>query len=35
MNLGNQKLFSDAFCLNYLHAMTLHGLLGHCIKQFC
>lgn len=27
--LGKQKLFSDAFCLNYLHIMTLHGLLGH------
>ncbi|GIN88312.1 hypothetical protein J6TS2_46980 [Heyndrickxia sporothermodurans] len=29
LNLGKQKLFSDAFCLNYLHIMTLHGLLGH------
>ncbi|MBS4214887.1 MULTISPECIES: DUF3231 family protein [Neobacillus] len=27
--LGKQRLFSDAFCLNYLHVMTLHGLLGH------
>ncbi|MEH7419168.1 DUF3231 family protein [Neobacillus drentensis] len=27
--LGKQRLFSDAFCLNYLHIMTLHGLLGH------
>lgn len=26
---GNQRLFSDIFCLNYLHIMTLHGLLGH------
>ncbi|MFS0638376.1 DUF3231 family protein [Mesobacillus foraminis] len=26
---GKQRLFSDAFCLNYLHIMTLHGLLGH------
>ncbi|WP_175638426.1 DUF3231 family protein [Metabacillus schmidteae] len=23
------RLFSDIFCLNYLHIMTLHGLLGH------
>ncbi|MGE6258103.1 DUF3231 family protein [Heyndrickxia sporothermodurans] len=29
LKLGKQKLFSDAFCLNYLHVMTLHGLLGH------
>lgn len=27
--LGKQRLFTDAFCLNYLHIMTLHGLLGH------
>lgn len=27
--LGKQKLFSDAFCLNYLHIMTIHGTLGH------
>ncbi|WP_160726043.1 DUF3231 family protein [Bacillus sp. USDA818B3_A] len=27
--LGKKRLFSDAFCLNYLHVMTLHGLLGH------
>ncbi|MED3564418.1 DUF3231 family protein [Bacillus xiapuensis] len=27
--LGKQRLFSDAFCLNYLHIMTLHGLIGH------
>ncbi|MRX73488.1 DUF3231 family protein [Bacillus lacus] len=27
--LGKQKLFTDNFCLNYLHVMTLHGLLGH------
>jgi hypothetical protein len=26
---GKQRLFTDAFCLNYLHTMTLHGLLGH------
>ncbi|WP_423798240.1 DUF3231 family protein [Neobacillus sp. SAB-20_R2A] len=26
---GKQRLFSDAFCLHYLHVMTLHGLLGH------
>ncbi|GLB61636.1 DUF3231 family protein [Cytobacillus sp. NCCP-133] len=24
-----QRLFTDVFCLNYLHIMTLHGLLGH------
>jgi hypothetical protein len=23
------RLFTDIFCLNYLHVMTLHGLLGH------
>jgi len=26
---GAQRLFSDTFCLQYLHIMTLHGLLGH------
>ncbi|WP_312093511.1 DUF3231 family protein [Niallia sp.] len=26
---GKQRLFTDIFCLNYLHIMTLHGLLGH------
>jgi hypothetical protein len=26
---GKPKLFTDIFCLNYLHIMTLHGLLGH------
>jgi hypothetical protein len=26
---GKQRLFTDIFCLNYLHVMTLHGLLGH------
>ena len=29
LNKGAKKLFSDIFCLNYLHIMTLHGLLGH------
>ncbi|MGM7721688.1 DUF3231 family protein [Metabacillus sp. Hm71] len=29
LNKGARKLFSDIFCLNYLHIMTLHGLLGH------
>ncbi|MEH7098470.1 DUF3231 family protein, partial [Neobacillus vireti] len=24
-----KRLFSDTFCLNYLHIMTIHGLLGH------
>jgi hypothetical protein len=27
--LGKQRLFTDAFCLNYLNLMTIHGLLGH------
>jgi hypothetical protein len=26
---GAERLFSDIFCLNYLHIMTLHGLIGH------
>ncbi|GKU81312.1 DUF3231 family protein [Niallia sp. NCCP-28] len=26
---GKQRLFTDIFCLNYLHIMSLHGLLGH------
>ncbi|RBP87893.1 uncharacterized protein DUF3231 [Cytobacillus firmus] len=26
---GKQRLFTDIFCLNYLHIMTLHGMLGH------
>jgi hypothetical protein len=26
---GKQRLFTDIFSLNYLHIMTLHGLLGH------
>jgi hypothetical protein len=29
LNPGAQRLFSDTFCLHYLHIMTLHGLLGH------
>ncbi|MBS8266368.1 DUF3231 family protein [Mesobacillus boroniphilus] len=29
INKGAKKLFSDIFCLNYLHIMTLHGLIGH------
>jgi hypothetical protein len=29
LNKGTEKLFTDIFCLNYLHIMTLHGLLGH------
>ncbi|WML58581.1 DUF3231 family protein [Neobacillus sp. PS2-9] len=28
-NKGAERLFTDIFCLNYLHVMTLHGLLGH------
>ncbi|MFD1361384.1 DUF3231 family protein [Lentibacillus salinarum] len=26
---GAKRLFSDIFCLHYLHIMTTHGLLGH------
>jgi hypothetical protein len=26
---GAKRLFSDIFCLHYLHIMTLHGLVGH------
>ena len=26
---GTERLVTDIFCLNYLHIMTLHGLLGH------
>lgn len=29
LNPGKPRLFTDIFCLNYLHVMTLHGLLGH------
>ncbi|WP_010530319.1 DUF3231 family protein [Lentibacillus jeotgali] len=29
LNRGAKRLFSDIFCLHYLHIMTLHGLLGH------
>jgi hypothetical protein len=29
LNKGSKRLFTDIFCLNYLHVMTLHGLLGH------
>lgn len=29
LNKGTERLFSDTFCLHYLHIMTLHGLLGH------
>lgn len=29
INIGADRLFSDIFCLNYLHIMTLHGLIGH------
>lgn len=29
INQGAGRLFTDLFCLNYLHVMTLHGLLGH------
>jgi hypothetical protein len=29
LNKETERLFSDVFCLHYLHVMTLHGLLGH------
>ncbi|MFB5198568.1 DUF3231 family protein [Neobacillus sp. KR4-4] len=29
LNEGAGRLYSDIYCLNYLHIMTLHGLLGH------
>jgi hypothetical protein len=29
LNEGAGRLFTDIYCLNYLHMMTLHGLLGH------
>ncbi|RSD28665.1 DUF3231 family protein [Mesobacillus subterraneus] len=29
LNKGAERLFTDTFCLNYLHIMTLHGLVGH------
>ncbi|WP_045516758.1 DUF3231 family protein [Neobacillus niacini] len=29
LHKGTKRLFTDIFCLNYLHIMTLHGLLGH------
>ncbi|WP_078379266.1 DUF3231 family protein [Sutcliffiella halmapala] len=29
LNKGAERLFTDIFCLNYLHIMTLHGLTGH------
>lgn len=29
LNKGTPRLFTDIFCLNYLHVMTLHGLTGH------
>lgn len=29
LNLNAKRLFTDIFCLHYLHIMTLHGLIGH------
>lgn len=29
LNKTNKRLFTDIFCLHYLHIMTLHGILGH------
>jgi hypothetical protein len=34
LNSGSERLFSDLFCLNYIHIMTIHGLLGH-ISSLC
>jgi hypothetical protein len=32
INLNVARLFSDIFCLHYLHIMTIHGLHGHMIS---
>ncbi|MFC7062641.1 DUF3231 family protein [Halobacillus seohaensis] len=29
LNKGTKRLFSDIFCLHYLHIMSVHGLIGH------
>lgn len=29
LNESNDRLFTDIFCLHYLHIMTLHGIAGH------
>ncbi|UJL46152.1 DUF3231 family protein [Virgibacillus sp. NKC19-16] len=29
LNKGAKRLFTDIFCLHYLHIITSHGLLGH------
>lgn len=29
INMKAPRLFTDIFCLQYLHVMTLHGLIGH------
>ncbi len=29
LNKGAERLFTDIFCLTYLHIMTLHSMLGH------
>lgn len=29
LNKTTKRLFTDIFCLHYLHIMTLHGILGH------
>lgn len=29
LNKGTKRLYTDIFCLHYLHIMTLNGLLGH------
>lgn len=29
INMEAPRLFTDIFCLQYLHIMTLHGLIGH------
>ncbi|MGM0845678.1 MAG: DUF3231 family protein [Bacillota bacterium] len=29
LNKGAKRLFTDIFCLHYLHIMSIHGILGH------
>lgn len=29
LHKDTKRLFTDIFCLNYLHIMTIHGLVGH------
>jgi len=34
LNKGTKRLFSDIFCLNYLHIISMHGILGH-VTSLC